>query len=120
MPYKDKRKKQENHKRYMKEVWYPLNRSKHVGYISSIKKRIREFIVGIKRNGCCKDCGFSGKDYPEVLDFDHIKDKKFNISGFKKYTSGFLKVKEEIDKCELVCANCHRIRTAKRKLKMSA
>ena len=51
-----------------------------------------------------------------MLDFDHINDdKKFNISEYRRHTSGFNKVKEEISKCEIVCANCHRIRTAKRK-----
>ena len=120
MPYKDKAKKKENHKRYMREVWYPLNRVKHIGYISDIKKKIRAYVIGYKKKGSCADCGFIGREYPEVLDFDHLRDKKFNISAFKRVTSGFVKVKEEMEKCDLVCANCHRIRTVRRKLKMSA
>ncbi len=103
----------------MREVWYPQNKAKHITYVGNIKKRIKDFVVEFKRSGRCSDCGFLGKDYPEVLDFDHLRDKKFNISEFKHHTSGFSKVKEEIEKCELVCANCHRIRTVKRKLKMS-
>ena len=119
MPYNDQNKKKENHRKYMREVWYPLNRVKHIGYISNIKKRIRGFVLEFKKKGSCADCGLKGKEYPEVLDFDHLRDKKFNISAFKRSTSGFLKVKEEMSKCELVCANCHRIRTVKRKLNMS-
>ncbi len=120
MPYKDINKRRENHTKYMREVWYPVNKVKHVKYISNIKTRIHDFIREFKKNGRCVDCGFLGKEYPEVLDFDHLRDKKFNVSEFKRSTSGFLKVKEEISKCDLVCSNCHRIRTAKRKLKMSA
>jgi hypothetical protein len=118
MPYKDQAQKKENHKKYMREVWYPLNKVKHIGYISNIKKRITSFVLEFKKKGSCMDCGLKGKECPEVLDFDHLKDKKFNISEFKQSTSGFLKVKEEIGKCELVCANCHRIRTVKRKRSM--
>ena len=115
----DKDKKRENHKKYMREVWYPLNRVKHRKYISNIKKRISKFVLEFKKNGKCLDCGFVGKDYPEVLDFDHLRDKKLNISEYKYSTSGINKVKEEMNKCDLVCANCHRIRTVKRKLNLS-
>lgn len=120
MPYKDKNKKKENHKKYMREVWYPKNRVKHIKYISNIKVKVTQFVLEFKRNGSCSDCGFIGKDYPSVLEFDHLGDKKFNISEFKYFTSGINKVKEEVSKCDLVCANCHRIRTAKRRLKLSA
>lgn len=120
MPYKDKNKRRDHHKKYMREVWYPRNKAKHIKYISNIKKKIATFVLDAKRNGFCKDCGFEGKKYPEVLDFDHLRDKKFNISEYRNHTSGFNKVKEEMDKCDLVCSNCHRIRTAKRKLKLSA
>lgn len=58
----------------------------------------------------CMDCGVQYPSY--VMDFDHRPgvDKKFNISDFRSVSS--VKVfLEEIDKCDLVCANCHRIRT---------
>jgi len=116
MPYKDLSKKREQHRKYMREVWYPKNKKKHIGYIDNIKKKIVGYIIDYKKNSKCLDCGFNGAQYPEVLDFDHINDnKEFNISEFRHYTSGFNKVKNEISKCEIVCANCHRIRTAKRK-----
>ena len=115
MPYKDPVKRREHHKKYMKEVWYPLNRKKHLSYIYNIKKRTRKCILEFKKKGNCADCGLSGKIFPEVLEFDHLGDKKFNISEYHYFTSGINKVKEEIGKCDLVCANCHRIRTAKRK-----
>lgn len=62
----------------------------------------------------CTDCGHS---FPScVMDFDHRDplDKKFSIgiaagSGTRSWES----IAAEIVKCDLVCANCHRIRTAK-------
>jgi len=116
MPYLDKAKKKENHRRYMREIWYPKNKKKHISYINNIKKKIGSYVLDFKKRSKCFDCGIKGDRYPEVLDFDHVNgDKKFNISEFRKYTSGFNKVKKEISKCEVVCANCHRIRTADRK-----
>ena len=49
MPYKDKNKRRENHKKYMKEVWYPLNKSKHIKYVSNIKDKISKFILEFKK-----------------------------------------------------------------------
>lgn len=115
MPYKNYQKKKENHRKYMREVWYPANRAKHIKYISNIQKKIKTFVYNYKKIGFCADCGLSGVNYPEVLDFDHRGDKKFNISEFRRVTSGFNKVKEEINKCDLVCSNCHRIRTVERR-----
>lgn len=58
----------------------------------------------------CIDCG---NDNFKVLEFDHMQDKSFNIS--KKIASlTFDAIMKEVQKCEVVCANCHRIRTAER------
>jgi hypothetical protein len=119
MPYADKTKKRENHKKYMREIWYPKNKKKHIGYINNIKRKIIDYVSNYKKGSKCLDCGFTGDQYPEVLDFDHVNgDKEFNISEFRRHTSGFNKVKKEINKCEIVCANCHRIRTTKRRRSM--
>lgn len=121
MPYVDPNKKKENHRRYMREVWYPKNKSKHIGYQRDIQKKITKFVLDLKRDSFCADCNFSGKKCPSVLDFDHVRSvKNFNVSEFKHHTNSFKKVKQEIEKCEIVCANCHRIRTAKRKSRYSS
>lgn len=58
----------------------------------------------------CLDCGNSN---PLVLTFDHLTDKKCNISSMIRDYS-LDKIKQEIDKCEIVCHNCHSIRTSTR------
>lgn len=59
------------------------------------------------REDPCTDCG---KNYPkECMEFDHTRGKKReNVGGLLNYTGVLQK---EIEKCDLVCANCHAIRT---------
>jgi len=61
-----------------------------------------------KKQLCCKNCG--NDDY-RVLEFHHTKSKKFNIGD--SISRGYSKEKIilEIKKCEVLCANCHRIET---------
>jgi hypothetical protein len=120
MPYLDNNKRKENHKKYMREVWYPKNKQKHISYMGDLKKRASLFITQYKKNKKCIDCGFDGFNYPEVLEFDHLRDKEFDVSMHTKYTSSLERIQKEMEKCELVCANCHRIRTVNRKNKLSA
>lgn len=68
------------------------------------KKRLKE----IKEASGCVDCGIKNHI---VLDFDHIRDKKYNISRMIHDGFSWAAIKKEIAKCEVVCANCHRLRT---------
>ena len=55
----------------------------------------------------CQICGY--RKCREALEFHHlnISEKDFGISD-KGYTRSWEKIREELDKCLLVCANCHR------------
>lgn len=55
------------------------------------------------------DCG--GRFPYYVMDLDHLRDKKFNLSDVSRHAHSIVKVKKEIEKCEVVCSNCHRVRT---------
>ena len=57
----------------------------------------------------CMDCG--EKYSPCVMDFDHRdpSTKMYNVSGMAG--NSVEGIQEEIDKCDLVCSNCHRKRT---------
>ena len=81
---------------------------------SSRTKR-RRFIQEVKTASKCMDCG---EDYPYyMLEFDHRPDevKDFNISMYGQHT--LEDIKNEIAKCDIVCANCHKIRTWQRMIK---
>lgn len=59
------------------------------------------------KGGKCQICGYDKCD--SALEFHHLdpSQKDFGI-GAKGYTRAWSKVKEELDKCILVCSNCHR------------
>ena len=62
------------------------------------------------KNRPCMDC--KGWFEPCQMDWDHVSGiKKYQISQIR--TSCIKNVLEEMKKCELVCANCHRLRTHK-------
>lgn len=78
------------------------------------RDKIREFTQGYKQARGCADCK---EKYPYwQLDFDHLGDKSFNVSQHHQSTQDIEVVKREVDKCEVVCANCHRNRTHSRSL----
>lgn len=70
------------------------------------RKKLREMAIKYK-GGACYICGY--KSCSEALDFHHIDEsqKDFGISS-KGYTRSWESVQQELDKCILVCANCHR------------
>lgn len=72
-------------------------------------RKTREYIRKVK-DVPCSDCGLKYPYY--VMDFDHKENKVFNLNQAKR--KGINKIKLEISKCDVVCANCHRIRTHKR------
>jgi hypothetical protein len=76
------------------------------------KKEFRDKLAQIKESTGCIDCGINNHI---ILDFDHIKDKKYNISQMIRDGFSWKAIIKEIEKCEVVCANCHRIRTHKRR-----
>lgn len=67
---------------------------------------IRSFIQSYLQGHPCVDCGEADI---MVLEFDHVRGKKhFTISDFSRVTYSLTKVKTEIEKCDVRCANCHR------------
>lgn len=88
---------------------YSDNKQYYIDKASAWKKDCREQINIIK-SVPCKDCGQSYPPY--VMDFDHLglEDKIYNISQMVG-AKGMKSILKEIDKCEIVCANCHRQRT---------
>ena len=70
------------------------------------------FVLDYLKAHPCMDCGETD---PVVLEFDHVRGAKRNLVStlaHQGYTLGTLVT--EIEKCDVVCANCHRRRTAQR------
>jgi predicted nucleic-acid-binding Zn-ribbon protein len=70
------------------------------------RKKIREFITNIKKTKSCVRCG---NDDFRVLDFHHIREKSIGISEIQRAGWAESKILKEIEKCEVLCSNCHRI-----------
>ena len=77
------------------------------------KKRI-EFVAQYKIEKGCTECKITYPDEPWLLEFDHIKDKKYDISTMVRSSHTLEDIKNEIEKCEVLCLICHRRRTATR------
>ena len=85
---------------------YADRRQYLIAAVHKRRKKIRQMAVEYK-GGRCEKCGYNS--CIDALEFHH-KDssgKDFSISA-KGYTRSWTKVEEELDKCVLLCANCHR------------
>jgi len=85
--------------------------------LSRQKQQFKKRLVEIKEASGCVDCGIKNHI---VLDFDHLRDKKYNVSRMIHDGFSWKSILKEISKCEVVCSNCHRIRTHLRLTQQSA
>lgn len=94
---------------------YSANRQRYIDQARAIKQKLRlertAYLIQYFKAHPCTDCG---EEDPVVLEFDHLRDKAFDIGAGLTSTS-WQKLLDEIEKCEVVCANCHRRRTARRR-----
>lgn len=88
-------------------------RTCHNGMRNARLDHIKSTIDALKAVPCA-DCA---TEYPAVcMDFDHISDyKHFDIGNARAQGYALDRVLNEIAKCEVVCSNCHRLRTAARR-----
>lgn len=82
-------------------------------YLSERRFKAKKLIDELKEKTPCVDCK---QTFPAIcMDFDHLNDKFKNISQMlQKYS--VKRIFQEVSKCEIVCSNCHRIRTHDRLL----
>jgi len=88
---------------YKKNKQYYKNKAKESDKRQT--ERNKKIIKDIKEKSCCIKCGES---HPATLDFHHINqnEKEFTIAaGLSKSLKS---LKKEIDKCIVLCSNCHR------------
>lgn len=84
---------------------------------SEAKIQKRQIIDDYKANQLCHDCGLPGSTNIRMFDFDHVRGQKlFSIARGIQMGYSLDKLFQEIQKCDFVCANCHRVRTFNRKM----
>jgi hypothetical protein len=77
-------------------------------YVSARRRRVKETLVA-EAGGKCVDC--CGKFPPFMFDFDHRDPAEKQFAMSQKGSLALDRFREEALKCDLVCANCHRMRT---------
>lgn len=80
------------------------------------RKKLTKWYRKLKSHPCT-DCGMTF--HPAAMQFDHTssEDKRNNVANLVSMGLGKKTVLAEIEKCDLVCANCHAIRTFNRREK---
>lgn len=102
----------------LRQKSYKDNRDYYLSYEKTHapqrRKERRDFIIRFKEGKPCADCKQIFPHY--VMDFDHLPQfkKEIKIGQQGNYHSEATLLKE-FAKCDLVCSNCHRIRTWNRK-----
>ena len=91
----------------MQYYYHNKNRQNYLkNKAQTINDRNRKYVDDIKRDSCCKECG---EDHPATLDFHHQDGEKTgNVSDLVKDEYSIERIQEEIDKCIILCSNCHR------------
>lgn len=82
-------------------------------------KKTRQFVANRERNRrfvweylCANPCVECGESDPVVLEFNHLRDKETDVSLAISGAWSLKRLANEIAKCEVLCANCHRRKTA--------
>jgi hypothetical protein len=108
MPYKDPDKQKAAQK-----AWYEKNKELTYSRSLKTKEKRKNIVRKIKESSPCMDCKTFYPYY--IMHFDHLEpSEKVSKVSTIIHSSSLDKIIKEIEKCELVCANCHSIRTWKR------
>lgn len=80
-------------------------RKRNIEKVIRRRQKLKQIAIEYK-GGKCEKCGYD-KNIPWVYDFHHVEpgEKDFKIST---YSGSEKKMKEELDKCIMLCSNCHR------------
>jgi len=97
--------------------WYHNNKEWHIQNVTehrpADRERAQKFALEYLSTHPCVDCGETD---PLVLEFDHVRgEKRGHRATLIRNGATIAKLQEEIDKCEISCANCHRRKTVKEK-----
>jgi hypothetical protein len=114
MPFKDKAMQLAAQRRH-----YARNAEAIKANVAKVNIQLRErnkaYVNNLKATTPCTDCGIIYPPY--VMQFDHVGgDKRGAVANLVRGCVSIETLQIEIDKCELVCGNCHAERTHSRKM----
>ena len=97
-------------------MYFKARGAHHVEQVMKSKRarraRARAFLLEHLRANPCIDCG---ERDPVVLEFDHLREKISGVAAMSEDGASPRRLAAEIAKCQVVCVNCHRRRTARRR-----
>lgn len=97
------------------KAYYRADAERHRRRANALKRRrveaARAFVLDVLGRSPCADCGVTD---PVVLEFDHVGPKRQNVATLVDRGVRLERLAAEVEQCEVVCANCHRRRTARR------
>lgn len=89
---------------------YAKHREQRKREVDQRVRDMQERVTEVKRGTPCADC--QQVFHPVCMDFDHVRGTKvLNVSAAVLKGWGWDRLEAEIAKCDLVCSNCHRLRT---------
>jgi len=100
MPFKDALKRREYKRR-----WYKEN---NISEKNSVKKRKKEIKIWFKDYKSNLSCSICGENHPATIDFHHKGKKENQVAQMVHWGYSINNIKKEIEKCQILCANCHR------------
>ena len=77
----------------------------------SRQRAARAFVSQYLSERCCVDCGEADA---RVLEFDHLLQKRANVTDMMRAGASLIRLEQEFADCAVVCVNCHRVRTTTR------
>lgn len=86
--------------------WYHQNKDREIAKKERRRRRHRAMVHRYKENSC--ECTRCGEEDPACLDFHHVDEKHMSISKMVAYGYRWDALQEEIGRCVVLCANCHR------------
>jgi len=113
MPFKDRDKRQTYQRQYTQK-YYQKNRDSIRVQTAKRKKDIKSWFAAYKRLQSCVQCSES---HPSCLEFHHVDPNGLVDPTMRKYAAistlvgsarGIKTIKRELEKCQVLCANCHR------------
>jgi len=109
MPYKDVEERREYARSYGRD-YYQRNRqhllAKQAEKNKKLRERQRQWLIDYKKGLACVRCG---ENHPATLQFHHRnhEEKEFEIALYTALSFSKARLLAEIEKCDVICANCH-------------